>query len=104
MPTASDPLVAIALNLLNARLTTVTGAFHGVVADGFGAFKTAAIPFAGDPCAAGLLIATPPGQTTTCDVHPTPKGRDLLAGAVLQTIAGSCGAHDAKRCLKLGDD
>jgi lysophospholipase L1-like esterase len=79
----TDPLVAIALNLLNARLTTVTGAFHGVVADGFGAFKTAAIPFAGDPCAAGLLIVTAPGH---CDVHPSPKGRDLLAGAVVNAV------------------
>jgi lysophospholipase L1-like esterase len=79
----TDPLVTVAVNLLNARLTTVTAAFNGVVADGFGAFKIAATPFAGDPCAAGLLIVTAPGH---CDVHPSPKGRDLLAGAVVSAV------------------
>jgi lysophospholipase L1-like esterase len=80
---STDPLVSLAVGLLNARLTTVTAAFNGVVADGFGAFKTAAAPFGGDPCAAGLLIVTAPGH---CDVHPSPKGRDLLAGAVVSAV------------------
>lgn len=78
-----DPLVALAVGLLNDRLATATGAFKGVVADGFGAFSTASAPFAGDPCAAGLLIVTAPG---VCDVHPSPKGRDLLAGAVVSAV------------------
>jgi lysophospholipase L1-like esterase len=81
--TSTDPLVALAVGLLNARLAAATGAFNGLMADGFGAFKTAALPFAGDPCAAGLLIVTAPG---VCDVHPSPKGRDLLAGAVVAAV------------------
>jgi hypothetical protein len=40
----------------------------------------------GVSCAAGLLIVLSPG---VCDVHPTPKGRDLLAKAVVNAIAHS---------------
>jgi lysophospholipase L1-like esterase len=92
--------------LLAGPMIAAAAANHALVASGLEAWRATATaaPFNGSSCAAGLLIATPPGQTTVCDVHPTPKGRDLLAGAVLQTIAGSCSAHNAKRCLKLGDD
>jgi lysophospholipase L1-like esterase len=89
---------------LNAPMIAAATAHGALVASGVEAWRATAMAAGGSSCAAGLLIATPPGQTTTCDVHPTPKGRDLLAGAVLQTIAASCKAHNAKRCLKLGDD
>ena len=36
-------------------------------------------------------------------VHPTPAGRDLLAGAVLHTIAASCPADSATACLSRSD-
>jgi lysophospholipase L1-like esterase len=79
----ADPLVAFALTQLNDRLTIVSKAFSGITADGFGAFKTASAPFGGDACKAGLLIVTAPG---VCDVHPSPKGRNLLAGAVVTAV------------------
>jgi lysophospholipase L1-like esterase len=55
------------------------------VADGFDAFRVAAQPFGGDACAAGLLIVTNPNPLT-CDVHPSPRGQDLLAGAIAQVL------------------
>jgi hypothetical protein len=79
-------------------MLTAAAPFNVVVAHGFEALQTAAAPFGGDSCKAGLLIvltATP----LTCDVHPTPKGRDLLAGAVVDAIAGTCPAADPIGCL-----
>jgi lysophospholipase L1-like esterase len=89
-------------NLLNGPMIAAAGANQALVASGLEAWRATAgaAPFNGDSCAAGLLIATPPNG---CDVHPTPKGRDLLAGAVLQAIVASCAAHSAARCLKLDD-
>jgi lysophospholipase L1-like esterase len=81
--TSADPLVVLAVSLLNSHLAAATAAYNGRVADGFGAFQVASAPFAGSPCAAGLLIVTSPG---VCDVHPSPKGRDLLAGAIVSTV------------------
>ncbi len=70
-----------AIGLLNATAATV-GAFYDVkIADGFGAFLKASLPFGGDVCKAGLLIVLPDG---TCDTHPSPAGQKLLANAVVQ--------------------
>lgn len=87
---STDPLVGFALGALNQTLTDVTKQFNGIMADGFGAFQAAAAPFGGDPCLAGLLIVTSPG---VCDVHPSPKGRNLLAKAV---VTGLDAAEDAE--------
>ena len=89
-------------NLLNGPMVAAAGANHALVASGLEAWRATATaaPFNGSSCAAGLLIATPPNG---CDVHPTPKGRDLLADAVLQAIAANCEAHDAESCLKHDD-
>jgi lysophospholipase L1-like esterase len=84
--------------LLNKAMLTAAAPFGVVVAKGFEAFQAAAAPFGGDSCKAGLLIVTV-ASPLTCDVHPTPKGRDLLAGAVVDAIAGSCPAADAIGCL-----
>jgi lysophospholipase L1-like esterase len=89
---------------LNAPMIAAAAAHGALIASGVEAWRATAMAAGGSSCAAGLLIATPADPTSPCDVHPTPKGRDLLAGAVLQTIAASCPAHNAKRCLKLGDD
>jgi hypothetical protein len=70
-----------------------------LVASGLDAW--AATANGGLSCAAGFLIALPDG---TCDVHPTPLGRDLLAAMVITTIAASCPAHNARRCLGGGAD
>jgi lysophospholipase L1-like esterase len=80
----SVALIPVA-ELLNGVITSVGAQFGIVYADGFTAFQTASIPYAGDPCAAGLLIHLTP---TTCDIHPTPTGRDLLAATVIAAIGG----------------
>jgi hypothetical protein len=49
----------------------------------------------GSSCAAGLLIALPSGG---CDIHPSVKGRALLAEAIVSTIAATC-PGDVKGCL-----
>ncbi len=94
----SDP-VGVFLSLHGAALTTAAGATSGVkIASGFNAWAPVAATAGGSSCAAGLLIRT---SATACDVHPTPLGRDLLAAAVINTVAASCPAHDAVACLDL---
>jgi lysophospholipase L1-like esterase len=92
--------VGVTQGLLNQAMLTAAaaGPFHVVVAHGFEAWKAAATPFGGDSCKAGLLIVTSTSPLI-CDVHPTPKGRDLLAGAVVDAVAGTCPAEDAIGCL-----
>jgi hypothetical protein len=41
--------------------------------------------FGGNSCAAGLLIVTN-ASPLTCDIHPSPRGRDALAGAIIQAL------------------
>jgi lysophospholipase L1-like esterase len=65
---------------INSTMRSVGGQFGVVYADGYTAFQIASAPFHGDPCAAGLVIRLTP---TTCDIHPTPLGRDILAATVL---------------------
>ena len=76
----NDPLSVGALTALNNVTAQVTAAFGGVVADGFGTFRFFANKAGGDSCAAGLLIKLP---DATCDIHPSPKGRDILAVSVV---------------------
>ena len=76
----NDALAVGAITALNQTMASVTGGAGGVVADGFGAFKLLAGKSGGDACKAGLLIKLPNG---TCDIHPSEKGRDALAAAVL---------------------
>jgi lysophospholipase L1-like esterase len=91
--------VGVTQGLLNAAMLTAAAPFHVTIAHGFEAFQAAAAPFGGDSCAAGLLLPAFPLGTQGCDVHPTPKGRDLLAGAVLDAVAGTCPASDPIGCL-----
>ena len=70
---------------LNTVITAVGTAFGAKLADGFGAFQRASLTNQGDPCKAGLLVKLPDG---TCDVHPSPQGQKLLAGAVLAVTGG----------------
>jgi lysophospholipase L1-like esterase len=79
-----DAPTAAGTEALNAPIIAATLAFGGKVASGFDAFKGPALAAGGSSCAAGLLIVLSPGN---CDVHPTPKGRDLLAGAVIKALA-----------------
>jgi lysophospholipase L1-like esterase len=68
---------------LNAVTMQVGAQFDAIPADGFTAFQTAALPFGGDVCKAGLLIPLGPNM---CDIHPSEKGRALLAATVLAAI------------------
>lgn len=83
--TYSDPVGTAITAAMNQVIADRTLAWGGVVADGFGAFQSASAAFGGDTCAAGLrivLLASP----LTCDVHPTPAGRDLLAQAIVNAL------------------
>lgn len=68
------------MNTVALQLAAQPGFAPIQFADGFTAFKIAALDKRGDACAAGLLIRLTP---TVCDQHPSPKGRDLLAYLVL---------------------
>jgi lysophospholipase L1-like esterase len=96
-----DP-VSVAGSLALNQQMIIAAAAHGVlIADGFTAWAQLAATAGGDSCAAGLLIRL---SSTTCDVHPTPAGRDLLAAAVVKTVAASCPAHSAEECLERNRD
>ena len=77
-----DPAQVAQSKALNAALAGPAMRFHGVVADGLGAFRKASQAAGGDTCAAGLVIALPGGG---CDVHPTATGHRALTGAMERT-------------------
>jgi lysophospholipase L1-like esterase len=79
----SDPTQVASTQFLNSVIAGVTKASGGIVANGFAAFERPSHAFGGDPCAAGLLIKLPDG---TCNIHPSPTGQRLLAGAIAQAI------------------
>ena len=96
----SNPLsVFVTRDLLNKAMITASAGFDVRVASGYDAFAAAAASSGGDSCAAGLLLPAFPPGSTGCDVHPTPVGRDLLAGAVVKAIADSCPAASPIGCL-----
>ena len=83
---SADPLFTQAVGALDS-VTKQVGANFGVkYADTFTAFQIASAFTQGDPCAAGLLIRL---SATTCDVHPSPLGRDLMAATVLFALQGT---------------
>jgi hypothetical protein len=91
-----DPVQLGGAALLNGAMIAAAQHSDGVlVADGFTAWQARALAAGGSSCTAGLLIPVAVG----CNIHPSPAGRDLLAGAIVQTIAGSCPAHSATGCL-----
>lgn len=81
--TSTDPLVKQAIGALNHVMAQVGSQFGAKVADAYTAFQIASIPHGGDPCKAGLLVRLSP---TTCDVHPTRLGQNVLATTVLIAI------------------
>jgi hypothetical protein len=80
-----DPLLTGVVAQINAVVSDRTLAWRGIVADGFGAFAAASAATSGDACAAGLLIAVS-AAPLTCDSHPSPVGRDLLARAIVNAL------------------
>lgn len=72
---------------LEAPVRRLNRAVKRAAEDGHVTFVDTATPFeryarrhGGDLCAAGLLVAAPDG---TCDLHPSPVGRKLLATTIL---------------------
>ena len=81
----SDPTTTGVISQVNQVVAARTLAWKGIVADGFGAFEAASTGFGGDTCAAGLRIVLTPSPLT-CDIHPSPAGRDLLAQAIVNAL------------------
>ena len=76
--------------LLNADIAAHTAAAHGVVADVFSAFQTAAGVAGGHTCFAGLLNGSG-SNPLTCDVHPSQTGQSLMARTVEATYLALTG-------------
>jgi lysophospholipase L1-like esterase len=81
----SDPVGTGVISQVNQVVAARTLAWGGIVADGFGAFAAASTAFGGDTCAAGLRIVVL-SSPLTCDIHPSPAGRDLLAQAIVNAL------------------
>ncbi len=81
----SDPTDTSVISQVNQVVAARTLAWGGIVADGFGAFAAASTAFSGNTCAAGLLIVLS-SSPLTCDIHPSPAGRDLLAQAIVNAL------------------
>jgi lysophospholipase L1-like esterase len=81
----SDPLTTGVISQVNEVVAARTQAWGGIVADGFGAFAAASDAYGGDTCAAGLLIVLSTSPLT-CNIHPSPAGRDLLAQAIVKAL------------------
>jgi len=81
----SDPIGTQLISQVNQVVADRTLASGGIVADGFGAFAAASTAFGGDTCAAGLRIVVV-SSPLTCDIHPSPAGRDLLAQAIVNAL------------------
>jgi lysophospholipase L1-like esterase len=81
----SDPVGTNVISQVNKVVTDRTLAWKGIVADGFDAFADASTAFGGDTCAAGLRIVLPTSPPS-CDIHPSPAGRDLLARAIVKAL------------------
>jgi lysophospholipase L1-like esterase len=87
-PDYNNFLETALVNLINQTLANVASAHGAVVADAFTAFqKAASTSFAGgNTCKAGLLNVNPSDATqTSCDVHPSQSGQQLLADTVEAT-------------------
>ena len=95
--------------LLNGPMIAAAAKYHVLIADGVAPFAGAASAPANPPgaagttCAAGLTVVDITTTPSNCNVHPTQLGHRLLAESILDTIAASCEAHDAERCLKADD-
>jgi hypothetical protein len=81
----NDRTTTTIISLLNATIAARTLAWGGIVADGFEEFAAASVLYNGDTCAAGLRIVVS-ASPLTCDVHPSPRGRALLARAILEAL------------------
>ncbi len=81
----SDPVSTNVISQVNQVVANRTLAWKGIVADGFDVFADASKAYGGDTCAAGLRIVVS-STPLTCDIHPSPAGRDLLAQAIVKAL------------------
>ena len=81
----SDPTGTFLIKQVNQVVADRTLAWGGIVASGFDAFAAASTAFGGDTCAAGLRIVVV-SSPLTCDIHPSPAGRDLLAQTIVNAL------------------
>jgi lysophospholipase L1-like esterase len=93
-PDYTDVLETGLVKLLNQSLAAVASTNGAVVADAFTAFQNAAsTSFAlRNTCKAGLLNGNPFDQTS-CDVHPSQSGHQLLADTVEATYKSASTGH-----------
>lgn len=68
---------------LNTTVDKAAKPYKVQIADGYGAFKAAALQSGGDTCKAGLLTQLTPSG---CGVHPSVAGQALLALAVEEVV------------------
>jgi lysophospholipase L1-like esterase len=84
---AYDATTAAGTKTLNKPIIDASNAYDATIASGFNAFKSRALATPHkSSCEAGLLIVLTPAPKLTCDVHPTPLGRDLLARAIVRAV------------------
>jgi hypothetical protein len=69
-----------AFSRLDTAISRTVAGFHVKLANTFAAFARPSDRKAGNACTAGLLIELP----HTCNIHPTAKGRQLLADTVVR--------------------
>ncbi len=81
----SDPVGTNVISQVNQVVAGRTLAWGGIVANGFDAFAAASTAYGGDTCAAGLRIVKS-SSPLTCDIHPSPAGRNLLAQAIVKAL------------------
>jgi lysophospholipase L1-like esterase len=77
----NDPVGMLLIQSINATVAETTLEADGQLADGFEAFRRSTQVSGGDTCAAGLLIVTR-SSPLTCDIHPSARGREVLADAI----------------------
>lgn len=88
----TNALTTGAIHSLDEAFGQRTRAWGGTVASGFYAFQVASAKYNGDPCAAGLLIRE---TATTCNIHPSVKGRILLGWTVVAAVRQADVKHEA---------
>jgi lysophospholipase L1-like esterase len=81
----NDPAGVGIAGSLDGVIAAVATAHHALVADVFGAFRTASAP-TGIPCFAGLQVPTPQTPASPCDIHPSAAGHAVMAKAVLAAL------------------
>jgi lysophospholipase L1-like esterase len=70
---------------VNEAVDKVASQYHAIVANGWGAFESAAAGTNGNVCRAGLLTQLTSGG---CGIHPSAAGQALLALAVEEAVRG----------------